>query len=342
MVRTGASSYIRYDWEDTFGTSAFNDSTHKAFGLNARLGSWTLGNSPKDLPQLNQVEIAEFAYGQQTGALSVDFVLSNPWIFRALYGADAATGSGPYVHTWGTTGAASGAKTITPFTTEIGFAGEDANVVRQAKGCILNSLSIGTSVDGTVDCSADISYGSEADPGTTYHASPPTDDIAFPYTFAHGELRWYGDDGADTDSTNSVVAELQSANITFSQNPTLLYSLGSNRSVAAFRRIFDITGNFQASWINNKKLLQLLDQIEKPNKETIREGVAGSNVDAILSFDNGASGTAKRALTIKLSGLRPDSVTIDGIVPVEPIFETIAWRAKSASVIADNNTATAL
>ena len=342
MVRTGASSYVRYDWEDTFGTSAFNDSTHKAFGLNARLGSWTLGHSPKDLNRLNQVEVAQYAYGQQTGSLSVDFVLSNPWIFRALYGAQATTGSGPYVHTWGTTGDVSGAKTITPFSVEIGFAAEDANIVRAATGCILNSLSIGATIDGTVDCSADITYGNETDNGTTYHASPPNDDVNFPYTFAHGSLHWYGDDGADTDSDNSKVAELQSANVTFSQNPALLYTVGSHKAVSSFRRVFDITGNFQASWVNNKKLLQLLDQIEKPNTSSIREGVAGAAVDAILTFDNGGTGTAKKSITIKLSGVRPDSISIDGIVPVEPVFETINWRAKTASVIADNNIATAL
>jgi len=342
MVRTGASSYVRYDWEDTFGTSAFNNSTHKAFGLNARLGSWTLGHSPKDLPRLNQVEVAQYAYGQQTGSLSVDFVLSNPWIFRALYGAQATTGSGPYVHTWGTTGDVSGAKTITPFSVEIGFAAEDANIVRAATGCILNSLSIGATIDGTVDCSADITYGNEADNGTTYHASPPNDDVNFPYTFAHGSLHWYGDDGADTDSDNSKVAELQSANVTFSQNPALLYTVGSHKAVSSFRRVFDITGNFQASWVNNKKLLQLLDQIEKPNTSSIREGVAGAAVDAILTFDNGGTGTAKKSITIKLSGVRPDSIAIDGIIPVEPVFETINWRAKTASVIADNNIATAL
>ena len=343
MVRTGASSYVRYDWEDTFGTSAFNDSTHKAFGLNAKLGSWTLGHSPKELPRLNQVEVAQYAFGQQTGSLSVDFVLSNPWIFRALYGAQTTTGSGPYVHTWGTTGDVSGAKTVTPFSVEIGFASQDENIVRQATGCILNSLSIGASIDGTIDCSADIAYGNESDNGTTYHASPPNDDVNFPYTFAHGELRWYGDDAADTDANGSVVAELQSANVTFGQNPALLYTVGSNKAVATYRRVFDITGNFQASWVNNKKLLQILDQIEKPlTKSYIREGVAGSNVDAILTFDNGGTGTAKKSITIKLSGVRPDSIAIDGIIPVEPVFETINWRAKTASVIADNNIATAL
>jgi len=343
MVRTGASSYVRYDWEDTFGTAAFSNSTHKAFGLNARLGSWTLGHSPKDLPRLNQVEVAQYAYGQQTGALTVDFVLSNPWIFRALYGAQTTTGSGPYVHTWGTTGDISGAKTITPFSVEVGFAAQDANIVRTATGCILNSLAIGATIDGTIDCSADISYGNEADNGTTYHSAPPTDDLNFPYTFAHGELRWYGDDAADTDANGSVVAELQSANITFAQNPTLLYTVGSHKAVSSYRRVFDITGNFQASWVNNKKLLQLLDQIEKPlTKSFIREGVAGASVDAILTFDNGGTGTAKKSITLKLSGVRPDSISIDGIVPVEPVFETINWRAKTASVIADNNIATAL
>jgi len=341
MVRTGASSYVRYDWEDTFGTAAFNNSTHKAFGLNARLGSWTLGHSPKDLPRLNQVEVAQYAYGQQNGSVSVDFVLSNPWIFKALYGASPApTGSGPYVHTWGTTGDVSGAKTITPFSVEVGFAAQDANIVRTATGCILNSLSIGAAIDDTVNCSADISYGNESDNGTTYHASPPNDDINFPYTFAHGELRWYGDDAVDTDNAGSVVAELQSANVTFSQNPALLYSIGSNKAVSSFRRVFDITGNFQASWVNNKKLLQLLDQIEKPNAEFIRSGVAGAAVDAILTFTNGGSGAAERSIVVKLSGVRPDSLSIDGIIPVEPVFETINWRAKTASVIATNNVST--
>ena len=72
------------------------------------------------------------------------------------------------------------------------------------------------------------------------------------------------------------------------------------------------------------------------------EGVSGANVDAILTFTNGGSGVAKKSRTSKLEGIRPDSVSIDGIVPVEPVFETINWRAKSASVVADNNIATAL
>ena len=143
-----------------------------------------------------------------------------------------------------------------------------------------------------------------------------------------------------------TVFDIQDVDITFAPNTELLWGLGSHYAQNAFRRVFDITGNFQASWINNKKLLQLLDQIESGNtqKSTIRQNQANTStiVDAILTFDNGGTGTAKKAITIKLSGVRPDSISIDGIVPVEPVFETINWRAQSASVIADNNIQTAL
>ena len=40
MVRTGASSYIRYGWETTFGAAPTLSTLDKAFGLNARLTNW--------------------------------------------------------------------------------------------------------------------------------------------------------------------------------------------------------------------------------------------------------------------------------------------------------------
>ena len=103
MVRTGASSYIRYGWETTFGAAPTLSTLDKAFGLNARLTNWSLTNSPKDLPTLGQVEVKDYAFGQQTGSMGVDIVLSNPWIFGAIYGEPTRTGSSPYVYKYGTT-----------------------------------------------------------------------------------------------------------------------------------------------------------------------------------------------------------------------------------------------
>ena len=347
MVRTGASSYIRYGWESTFGAAPTLSTLDKAFGLNARLTNWDLTHSPKDLPTLGQVEVKDYAYGQQTGSMGVDFVLSNPWIFGAVYGEPTRTGSSPYVYKYGTTaGVHAAAKTVRSFTTEVGFEGETNTMVRRGLGCVANSLSISTSIDGTVDCSMGISYGKEdsqvggSGAGTVitsgFESSPPADDIAFPYTFAHGQLKWAGEGLADTTSATSIVAELQDASINFSQNPTLLYTIGSHQSVASFRRVFDITGSFTASWKNDDKLNQLLDQVRKPlTKPTIS---LSSQPEIILTFTNSGTGAAQKSIEMKLHGVRPDSLAINGIQPVEPVFENIAWRTKTCEIVCANQT----
>ena len=83
MVRTGAHGYIQYGWESTFGS--VSSTFDKPFGLQQAVGAITLNNSRKDIRKLNQVEREAFAYGQQTGSVSVDFVLSNPWIFKNFF-----------------------------------------------------------------------------------------------------------------------------------------------------------------------------------------------------------------------------------------------------------------
>jgi hypothetical protein len=348
MVRTGASSYIRYGWESTFGAAPTLSTLDKAFGLNARLTNWDLTNSPKDLPTLGQVEVKDYAFGQQTGSMGVDFVLSNPWIFGAIYGIPAETGSAPYVYKYGTAaGVHATAKTVRSFTTEVGFEGETNTMVRRGLGCVANNLSLSTSIDGTVDCSMGISYGKEdtqtggSGAGTVitsgFEASPPADDVAFPYTFAHGQLKWAGEGGVDTThATDSIVAELQDASINFSQNPTLLYTIGSHQSVASFRRVFDITGSFTASWKNDDKLNQLLDQVRKPlTKSTISLSAAP---EILLTFTNGGTGATLKEIQFKLHGVRPDSHAVSGIQPVEPVFENIAWRTKTCEIVCSNQT----
>jgi hypothetical protein len=346
MVRTGASSYIRYGWESTFGASPGDSALDKAFGLNARLTNWSLTHNPKDLPTLGQVEVKDYAYGQQVGSMGVDFVLSNPWIFGAIYGEPARTGSSPYVYKYGTTaGVHAGAKAVRTFTTEVGFEGETNTMVRRGLGCIANSLGISTTIDGTVDCTLDIGYGKEDSTSgavitTGFDTTPPSDDVSFPYTFAHGQLKWAGEGLADTTSATSIIAELQDASISFAQNPTLLYTIGSHQSVSSFRRVFDITGSFRASWKNDDKLNQLLDQIRKPPTATTSLSSA-PEIELVFTNDNygDTADAATKDIVIKLHGVRPDSHGVEGIQPVEPVFENIAWRTKTCEILATNSVA---
>ena len=84
-VRTGASAYLRYGYEATFGDIA-SESCTKKFGLQDTVNSLTLTHNRIDLASLGQVEYGTYAYGQQAASLGVGFTLSNPWIFESLLG----------------------------------------------------------------------------------------------------------------------------------------------------------------------------------------------------------------------------------------------------------------
>jgi hypothetical protein len=337
MVRTGANSYLKYGWETTFATKS--SSMTKPFGLQQSVGNWSVNNSRKDLRKLGQIEREAFAYGQQNGSLSVDFVLSNPWVFKALYGTPSTTGSASdFTHTY--PHASNGQpKTVQPISCEIGFQAEDATnatVVRSMLGGVLTGLNISTAVDDLVNVSADITYGSEADPSNTvsdFDTSPPADDINFPYTFAHGSLKWYNG------SSLATVAEVQSVSVAFTQNVNLLYRIGSHKATAAYRQGFDINGSFQASWKDDAMFKQLLNQIETTPTTEI---YSGSNTALELKFTNGASGASEKTITMNIYGVAIDSQSVDGIRPVDPVFETINWEARGATIIANNSITTAL
>lgn len=328
VILTGARGYVKYDYEGSYGSAATAD---KRFGLQEKVTSWSLSNNRIVMATLNQTEPEKFAYGQETGSLNIGFVLSNPWLFGALYGVPTATGSSnDYTHTWQKS--ANKTKDVRSFTTEIGLEQPSANLVRTLKGCILKSFGISTSVGGIVDCTADIGYSNEDAPSTSV-SSPAAgaSDPTFPYTFAHATLKL----------NNTIVAKIQSADITFSQNPDMLWGLGSHQAVDAYRKVFDITGTFQASWVDKTLLDHVLAQVQVPNAASYEEVVgdkgSSSDPEIELKFTNGLSTTAEKSITITLSGVSPTEHSVSGLEPVEPVFESITWQAKSAIITAGNS-----
>jgi hypothetical protein len=45
---------------------------------------------------------------------------------------------------------------------------------------------------------------------------------------------------------------------------------------------------------------------------------------------------------MNIYGVAIDSQSVDGIRPVDPVFETINWEARGATIIANNSITTAL
>ena len=174
-----------------------------------------------------------------------------------------------------------------------------------------------------------MALGIENAPGTVTTAASVPDGTAqteFPYTFAHGRLK----------INNTVVAELQDVDITFAQNASLLYNVGTNQAVDAYRQIFDVTGNFRASHTDKEFLDYTLNQIAKGTGTTYAETIGGTpELELKFTKDDNED------ITITGSGLAPTDFGITGIAPVEPIFENISWRIKNVTVVA-NDLATAV
>ena len=329
MVRTGAFAYAKYGYETTFATAVTAD---KKFGLQDKVGSWTLTNNRINLAQLNLIEPNKFAYGHQQGTLSMNYILSSPWVFGAIKGTPSVGSVSNGVATLSYPHASNGQpKNVRSTTVEIAFDASDSgggDIVRTLKGCITNSLALSTTVGQTVDVTQDMSYGKEDAPATTFSGgnAPAKPTNEFPYTFAHARLK----------VADAVIAQVQDLDITFTQNSDMLWGLNSHQAVSSYRRVFDITGRFRASWLDKTRLEDVLNQVEAGTSGNFTETVGGT-IELEIVFTNGQAGANLKTITILGSGLAPTNINITGIEPVEPVFEEIEWQVKSCTVSCDNS-----
>ena len=335
-MRTGAHGYVLYGWE----TSIFGEvsgSIDRAFGLKTSIGTLSLTNNRIDLGKLGQVETAAYAYGQQSGSISVNYVLADSVtsgsetsgdIFRAIFGAPTGTVYGGL--TQGSTPKVSESMTI-----DVGFeTGEDSYVsghtdykVRTLQGCVLNSLSISTAVNDVVNVSTDFAFGIENAPSKSFSA--PTITCGNPYTFAHAKLKL----ATGTETSVSEITLIQDTDLTFTVNNELLYGLASNQATSSFRRMLDITGRFKVAWSDWKLYERMLAQIGKGssgNRESNISTQSEGTVELELKFTNGT-----KSITIELAGISFTDFAVSGIEPVEPVYQEVNYKAKTAQVTVD-------
>jgi hypothetical protein len=318
MVRTGAHGTLKYGEESSFGGGA---TATRPFGLQQSVGSLSFKNNQIALTQLNSIEVQSFAYGKNEGSGSVDFVLSSPWVFDAILGGvDTSGSSSDYSHIWDSdstnlTADNTGIKVPKSFDIEVGFDSKTStDVVRHCKGSVFSSLNIKSSIGETVTGSMDFLYG-VVDTITTSIGSPIADDIAFPYTFSHASLQF-------PDGSGNVIAEVQDFDISFSSNTELLYEQGSASAVGAFRKLFEMTGKFNASFIDKAQLQKVFNRTELATLTAI--------------FTNGLTGTSEKSIKIEFAGIGLSEHSLS-IAPNEPIFEDLTFQMRNVKVTAGNS-----
>ena len=326
MVRTGAFGYLQYGFEAVCMFDVLAGTRDIPFGLEQKITNWNFTNNRITLAALNQIEPQGYAYGTTRGSLGVDFVLSNPWWLGTVFDCRASTMCAtPETHTY-----TIDSKLRNSISIEIGTEqGPATDIVRQLTGAVVNSVSLRSAIGEVVRASADISYSNEIQSGVVIDATPGTDTCNFPYTFAYGTLTTSG----------GVIAELQSFDININQNADLLYTHNTSIAVDAYRKLFEITGSFTASYIDNCLLREVYGQAHSTCGVGIDgETFARERTTLTIVFSNGLAGAAERSITLVGTGMgiADHAVTVE---PNEPMFETVNWQIRTMIVTADNATA---
>lgn len=276
------------------------------------------------IKELFTTEIKQFAYGKTEGAATVEWVVSNPWFWDFIFTTpESITTGSPEVHTWSSdpdyTGAGAHDNTsVRDYKTaqlEIGFDGETANEVRNAKGVIAPSIVLRTTINETVKASMPLIWSIEDAIGTTLDTTPAGDDILFPYTFVHASLEL--PDG-------TPIAQIQDFEITFAPEGEQIWGISSAAATATSgKKIINMTGRFRKAKVDASALQQVVDRAEVATLEII--------------LTNGESGSAERSITMLGTGVGIAEHTQD-IAPGEIIFENLTWNIRSMLVTAKNNT----
>ena len=325
VVYTGASTSVLYGYEAQFGTAQSN--LTNTFGLNTKVSTLSLNTSRQQLNKLGQVEPTKYAYGQQSGSLSVGFVMDDSHshkIFQSVYGTPSGTAPFLYPASLGQGGTLPTFANQS-FTTQIQVQAGSDKMTRTLNGCIVNSLNLSTSIGEPLNCSTDITFGKETTSAVTTSSSNITQQDASgidqgltPYTFAHGEVKVHNG------TALTAVAEIQEFDISFAQNAELLYGLNSQTAVDAYRKVFEISGRFRAAFKDDTLIQYVIDQ---SRVNTSASELIDSGIGITLIFTNNS-----KVIKIELNELSIADHNVSGIEPAEPVFEEINWSCKSAQI----------
>ena len=76
---SGANVYVQYGYETgAFGTTSTTAADiNRTFGLKTSIGNLTLTNNRTELGKLGQIEVADYAFGTQSGSVSINYVLAD-------------------------------------------------------------------------------------------------------------------------------------------------------------------------------------------------------------------------------------------------------------------------
>jgi len=287
------------------------------FGKEQKANGLEFSNNQIPLGQLYSPEIECFVYGRNEGKVSMEYVLSNPWILTSVLDDPITTGLGPYTHTWSSDpDTNSSIRDIKSLSLEIGFEGTSGNVVRTITGVVSPSLALRMSLNEPIRVTQELIWGQDS-VDTSLDNSIASETKFTPYTFVNASIEL---------PSSTEVATIQDFDLNLNTNAELLYELGDANSVDAYRKILEMTGKINLTVLNKTNIARVL----------AREELASMKV----TITNGLTGTNEKSIVMTFAGVGLSLHSNSGIEPGELVLENVDFQCRSVSIVATNNTTT--
>ena len=320
---SGGYANLGYDWAG--GTS------WKTFGHGVKLSTHEKKNNAEVIYGIGSRE-AQFLMGKQyEGELSLEYILSDPWIFKAILGSvdtvDNTSTTGNYSHTFPSSGAIP--KPI-PIDIVNSVQLDSSNVSFTYNNCFINNTTISLNKDEVVKVTHDLAYETEGYSETLTLASQP-DESFNPYAFQHGTLTIGG----------TTFVPIESFEMTINHNLEPIRGIGSrfNQDVATKQLELTAKGTALLTSANLELLYRTYTgSTTTPTGPSSTGYIEFDSDDNItLTITNGETGADERSITITLSGIAIDTASLpesaEDILNLE-----LNFKIKTISVTAVNDT----
>jgi hypothetical protein len=303
-ARAGGLVTVSYDWESGF-TSGCTMTSGKAFGRGQKITNVNVRENPEIIYELGYREAQNVTYKQFEGSLGVEWILSNPWFFKAAMGVASSStlSAGVYTHSYTKTSGV-----LPSMEVDIGFAASSGAITRKCLGAVVDGWTLTGAINDVIRVKITAPYFREPAIGMTFAASA-TDTFA-PFTFANASLVVAG----------NVIAEVQSFEISANNNVQPIFGLGSIYAQGAVPTQFDVTGRLTVTMKDASFLGLLRSEL----------------TSAALLISNGLTSNSLVTCNIYMNGLNFGEHTVS-YQPNQIIMENIPITVRDSPKIESKN-----
>jgi hypothetical protein len=269
-ARAGGLVSLSYDWESGF-TSGATSFTGKAFGRGQKVTNVDVKHNPEVIYELGFRNAQAVAYKQFEGSMGIEWIMSNPWIFKAFMGvsSDSALSGGVYTHTYTKT-----SSTLSTMEVDIGFVASSGNITRKLMGAVVDSLTLTGAINDVIRVKANIPFFRE--PAITLSYGAPVVDTFAPTTFANASLVIGG----------NTIAEVHSFEIALNNNTQPIFGIGSMNAQGAIPTQFDAAGRMAVT-MKDASFLNMLRTEQTSAQFVITNGLSGGGLVNVVVNMNG-------------------------------------------------------